>query len=60
MHFKKLVQVELQMISQIKEVSEVHKSYKGVGKRYILGNFVTEVILSYGFRKLWFALFVHE
>lgn len=45
----------------MKEVSEVHESYKGVGKKiYILGDFVTEGILSYGFQKLWFALFVHE
>jgi len=45
----------------MKEVSEVHKSYKGVGeKMYILGDFVTEEILSYGFQKFWFALFVYE
>jgi hypothetical protein len=49
------------MISMMKEVSEVHISYKEIGKKiYILGDFVTEEILSYGFQKLWFALFVHE
>lgn len=49
------------MISMMKEVSEVHKSYKGVGEKiYILGDFVKEGILIYGFQKLWFALFVHK
>lgn len=61
MHFKILVQVELQMISMMKEVSEVHKSYKGVGEKiYILGDILTERILSYGSQKLWFLLFVYE
>jgi len=61
MHLKILVQVELQMISMMKEVSEVCISCKGVGEKiYILGDFVTEGILGYGFQKFWFALFVHE
>jgi hypothetical protein len=50
------------MISQMKEVSEVNKSYKGGGEKiYIFGDyFVKEGISSDVFWKLWFALFVHE
>jgi len=61
MHFKILVQVYLCMISMMEEVSEVHISHKEIGKKiYILGDFVTEGILSYGFQKIWFTLFSHE